>query len=129
MRKLLLIVIAIVSPFLVGCHVEKPFPEIQIREDIKGFQETGKVSFVQYGYKGVFRIKLIDNIQKTDSERISQEILESCKCKLVKPAYPELKNPDTEHGLIYVRDATDEEMLKLSKDERIKFIAQHQPDH
>jgi hypothetical protein len=115
---------------LIGCSSTRGYPpEIQVRYDVENFKQVGKVSFVHFGYKGVFRIKLIDEIQGQDVTLITKEITEKYDCSLIKPAVPGVENPNIKSGLIYIKDASDETVIEISKEERIKFIAQHYPDH
>jgi hypothetical protein len=110
-----------------GCSLENNSPEIQERKDIDSSKTIGKVTFKRIAYKGVYQVNLNESVLIEEVNKIAGEIINKYNVSLVKPSFPEVKNP--RDRIFWIENVSDETILEISKDDKIKFITQHFTSH
>lgn len=125
--KISLIFIFLLLLITNGCFLKNSSPEIQERKDFDSSKTIGKVTFKRVAYKGVYQVNLNDGVLIEEVNKIAGEIINKYNISLVKPSFPEVKNPMDR--IFWIENVSDETILEISKDDRIKFITQHFTSH
>lgn len=129
--KVLIGLILLTCLFLFGgCYSdENIYPEIQERNYVENSKTDGKVTFKKIGYKGVYQVNIREEISETEIEHFVNEIVNKFNVKLVKPSHKELSNPNLKNKIFWIENVSDEVILEVSKDDKIKFITQYYTSH
>ncbi len=115
---------------LFGCSSDNTgYPKIQERNYVENSKTVGKVTFKKIGYEGVYQLNFKEEVSENEIESLASQIVNKFNVSLVIPVHKELSNPDLKNKILWIEKVSDEVILEISKDDKIKFITQYYTSH